>query len=32
VADRELLAHNARRDEIRRWIDDDDDTACRGID
>jgi hypothetical protein len=32
VHDRERSAAGDRRDAIRRWIDDDDDNACRGID
>jgi hypothetical protein len=30
--DRERTSHQERREAIRRWIDDDDDSACRGID
>jgi hypothetical protein len=30
--DRNRTSHQERRDAIRRWIDDDDDSACRGID
>jgi len=30
--DRERSTAGERRDAIRRWIDDDDDDACRGID
>jgi hypothetical protein len=30
--DRKRSSHQDRRDAIRRWIDDDDDSACRGID